>query len=604
MTLAQQLTSPDVSPVVLVCVEPKAKLEGMTLTSGKTYTYEKSWEYRPPVSVFEDGSELSEKTSITEVESTSGSWYWDGSKVYVHTTGDDAPSGYLIHLTSEYRFSGGRAGGDSWNSVRWLPRIIRDKAPVLKDSVPDIFSSQIFGQQISFSLANSDGFFDKISRAYYWENARVSVYWGIASGSWSDFQTGFIGFLQNPGWGKEEISFSAIDQRRLFTDESIPDAEFSSEDYPDLAADDEGKSIPVYFGPWSSVPCTLIDETASAWKYKICGHRIESITEVQIGGSATSITNYTTDLANGEFTLSVDPGDDPVTATIEGYHNGTKYVESGIEQALEIIKMSTLSSDLIDSSSFATAVAENPAKTRYAFTSRQNIATALASVVQDTFLRLDFNSSGQLQAETWNPQVPEDAPVLRENRDFVTEPSVSSRTGEIFQKVVVLYDENTDTEPKRIVAESQEAEILLQRTRTKELTTGLISSTDAAEAAGRFQFYSGSRNQRVNCQVGPRGMLFYLGQKIKVVFSRGSDLSGEWDEKTYEIIDIQKNLNDFTVSLILEDMKGLGTDIAFWTADSAVSWASSSEPERDNQGYWGDADGFADPENTRKKVML
>ncbi len=604
MSLAQLLTNSTVSPVALVCIEPKAKIEGMTLVSGKLYTYEKSWNYRPPVALYEDGEELTVKTSIADVESNSGSWYWDGSKVYVHTTGSDAPSGYLIHITSEYRFSAAQVGLDEWNGVRWFPRIARGKAPILKDSIPDIFSSTVFGQQISFTLLNSDGFFDNISRAYYWENSKVTVRWGLENLSWSDFQIGFIGFLQNPGWGKDEVSFSAIDQRRLFADEFIPNEEFSQEDYSDLSDEDEGESIPAYFGPWAKVPCTLIDETASTWKYKICGHRIESIEEVQIGGAATSISNYSTDLANGEFTLTVDPGSDVVTASIKGFHNSTKYVETGIEQALEVVKMSTLPGSLIDDTSFSNAAAENPAKTRYAFTSKVNIATALGQIVQDTFLILDFNSSGQLQAETWNPQVPEDAPILREDRDFISEPNVSSRTSEIFQKIVVLYDADTDTEAKRIVNESQEAEILLQRTRTKEINTGLISSADAAEASGRYLFYAGSRNQRLSCQVGPRGMQFSLGQKVKVVYSRGSDLSGELDEKTFEIIDIQKDLNDFLVTLTLEDMKGLGSDIAFWAPDTAVDWSSSSEPERDGQGYWGDADGFVDSEKTRKKVML
>ena len=87
-------------------------MSGWTLTASQTYTYEISfWNESITLAsdatkniikeiskVIEEGTELTERSSIAEVESNAGSYWQDDSvkKIYVHTVGSDCPSVHTV----------------------------------------------------------------------------------------------------------------------------------------------------------------------------------------------------------------------------------------------------------------------------------------------------------------------------------------------------------------------------------------------------------------------------------------------------------------------------------------------------------------------------
>ena len=69
-------------------------LNGWTPVSGASYTYQTNYSYQELPFVLEEEMTLKRKTSIEEVEATTGSYYFDASsnQVYIHKTDNSNPS--------------------------------------------------------------------------------------------------------------------------------------------------------------------------------------------------------------------------------------------------------------------------------------------------------------------------------------------------------------------------------------------------------------------------------------------------------------------------------------------------------------------------------
>lgn len=94
--------------------------ENWTKTSGQTNVYEKGGVGHVG-QVFENDTMYTVKTSVALVDATASTWYYDSNvdKVYIHTSGDDAPSGYTIEC------------GEDWDAYL---TIARDQAQQMIDA--------------------------------------------------------------------------------------------------------------------------------------------------------------------------------------------------------------------------------------------------------------------------------------------------------------------------------------------------------------------------------------------------------------------------------------------------------------------------------------
>ena len=111
-----------------------------------------------------------------------------------------------------------------------------------------------------------------------------------------------------------------------------------------------------------------------------------------------------------------------------------------------------------------------------------------------------------------------------------------------------------------------------------------------------------------------------IGDRIRVSYKRRSaDGNFEWaNSSPVEIYMIEKDYINNIITLETDDLKGIGSDVGFWTDDTAffssdlgsgamLVWDSSwSEAQKsyavEYAGYWTNDDGFADatdPESLR-----
>jgi hypothetical protein len=120
-----------------------------------------------PSSVHEDGDELVEKSSISEVNSTAGSWYYDPStkRLWIHCSDDGAPSSHIIISSVWARFS-------NWPYVysgRFYLPLLDEKSIGNIDFSTGFYNEggtrQTFGD---VRLLNVDGFFNYDFANYIW----------------------------------------------------------------------------------------------------------------------------------------------------------------------------------------------------------------------------------------------------------------------------------------------------------------------------------------------------------------------------------------------------------------------------------------------------
>lgn len=323
------IAKPESKKVYLAEVYPAQNLIDWDLTSGMTYTYEIPIVNLPQVSFLpqfeeltENGTALTEKTSIAEVEANAGSWFFDQSakKVYIHTTGGDDPDGrtdgiYNYTILAFFHLYFG-SEPKIFDNNYYYPRIAEGGLSDLSVSSRTIyFGTQTTGNG-SLNLQNEDKFFDQLLKRFVWSNRNIRVLLGGNDLEYLEYAEVFRGSIIDWSGGDKIITFNCKDYRCLLQ-KKLPQDVFTIDQYPALSSSDEGKEIPIAYGYLENCPCVKIG-TTNLGVYKITGHKIHKIIAVYNNGTACYISYITPDLDNGEFTiLSGWGGGTPGTVTVD-----------------------------------------------------------------------------------------------------------------------------------------------------------------------------------------------------------------------------------------------------------------------------------------------
>lgn len=162
----------------------------------------------------------------------------------------------------------------------------------------------------------NDGWWYKQIQDYLWYLREIRIRYGAKGSTWTEFEDVFTGLMRAPVVNDLIASISVIDNK-VFTYKMVPPTNFDVATYPNLEDNAEGRPIPIIYGEFSELVPTCIDITT--YKYKVACHALEDIPEVWSNGVLLTITtDYTVDLANGEFTLLADPGDAFITCSVKG----------------------------------------------------------------------------------------------------------------------------------------------------------------------------------------------------------------------------------------------------------------------------------------------
>lgn len=165
-------------------------------------------------SVLVDNVQLAEALTLLDCSDVEGTFYWDGSNLYIHIIGGDPPSIHIIGVGIVFGYS--RDGFTPVDSKVFYPgRII--SVPSISQARDPLYWGKLQYEGGSVQLNNGDGYFDLIGEDYnvYGNQARILL--GFEDLSLNDYVRLFTGFVETIDVEETGINLSFRDKRKQLT---------------------------------------------------------------------------------------------------------------------------------------------------------------------------------------------------------------------------------------------------------------------------------------------------------------------------------------------------------------------------------------------------
>jgi hypothetical protein len=296
----------------LVEVNPLMQLNGFTLTTAQTYTYECAFSERGADldAVEENGVALTKLTSIATVEAAAGSWWHDvnAGKVYVHISDGGNPIDFTLAGSFWLYFTNWKTKDEPaiFNDHDYLPL-------VASDGIPDITQEQqqytgdnfiITSGNISFinGKINGQHYFDRINAKYIWQNRKAKILAGGPGFTYAEYVVVNTGIINSKSISDQRFTIDLRDYRSGLH-RPLPIEKYSTDIFANLNSDADGQIRPFGFGVITNAVPYCIDTVNRVFEFH--NGRIKSVEQVTLNGTVlTFSTDYFIDYGLGHFTLA------------------------------------------------------------------------------------------------------------------------------------------------------------------------------------------------------------------------------------------------------------------------------------------------------------
>jgi len=559
--------------IYLFEVRPGISVESFSWTAtgaGSYYTQFKPSEYGEIVLVEEDGVALTKVNSVADCDVTTSSFFfdYDNERLYVHTSGDDAPdstdaSGDYKYCLIAYfwvcftnRQSLIRDGGrvvytpqDASHNVYYLPYLNVGALPSVQQSVGEYWLGQVTIDYGRIGFLNDSWWYKTLN--WLWNNAPAELKFGELGSSYSDFLTFFRGVVQNPEFSDEEVSFELRDERTSKF-RQIPIYKFWTSNYPNLEEGTEGRVIPIPFGEVKNITPVCIDTVNHV--YKISNYQIQSIDAVYRDGVLlTAGTDYTTDLVNAEFTLTFDPGDSTITCDVKGilcdYGLGT-YSENVADILYWVLtELNDIPASKIDMISFDDLKAARAQKLSHYLNYSISTWEFLRLLVATGVFHLIFTPSGEYKVARY---VAGSTGATELTQDYLMSLRVARRTHGVYRRVVVKYDPDPSTgEWKRVETSDAKAKYKFKAEETLTVETLLRDKEEAKSLASLYLQMVKTPGKLVELETNWK--LIDASPTGKIILSKELKDVKILENEVYRILEAEKHLATSSVSIIAQE---------------------------------------------------
>lgn len=626
--LTDALAYPNIERIFLAEITAGQHLTFWTLNSGSTYYAAAIYKV---TGVKENGVSLTEQSSIANVDANPGSFYYDAvaDRVYVQTTTSATPYNFTLQAVLQFYFSN---RGKIFNGNYYEPLL--SSAPNLSLRVQRRFTGigQIGGGNIA--LVNADGFFDAMTDLQ-WDAGKATVKFGVdrpgqTPMAYADYET--VGAWLTRSWRKKDNTFNlSVAEDKIEIKKKIPYTFYDRATYANIREDDVGKAIQIAYGVIKDAEPVLIDTTTN--KLKVAGHAIISFDGLRVKSATTDAwetkTFATTDIANGEFTISTGDWTDGQDIAVDFTgkpKTGTVVMDNASDIVKDILEtyLSTPAAK-IDAASFTESY--NRLDTGQVFESSdrrtrgrlgvyinapETVETTISAINMAVGSYLFAGPSGKFFYKVFEP-IPGEG-LTEFTTEEITSFSELTSNNEVISKVNVHYNrrhvrdwsESAVFEVKeRQYNHNQNAPVL------RDIEVLLTDTGDANQFAQTQINYEGRPERAYQITVPARiALTLTPGDFVRVIYARhGVD-------NAFEVLGVNHNLLADTTSLTLGDMHGIGDRSGFLIADAAVLpsrfsglagygagslvWNSGWDDQikewaRQNVGHWADDNGFAAP---------
>lgn len=296
--------------IYLVELNPSMVLQGWALSDGQTYTYEIAFDERGAVldAVYENGTALTELTSIAAVEAAAGSWWHDttNEKVYVHTSGEDTPNDYTVTGSFWLYFTTWTDKDDMtiFDSNLYLPLVT--SIPDISQEISPYYEGNFIISSGSISFLNAqivgENYWDDKIGKYIFLNRKAVLKAGGVGFDYDDFVTVNTGIMDSYTCNDKEFSVALRDLRDGIN-RALPVAKYTVDEFPRLDESAEGNPRAFGYGVITNAVPVCIDTTNRIFEFH--AGRIKSVEYVYQNGTAlTQGTHYYIDYQRGRIILS------------------------------------------------------------------------------------------------------------------------------------------------------------------------------------------------------------------------------------------------------------------------------------------------------------
>jgi len=301
------LRKPNLKPCILIEMNPKMVVDNFVNTSGNVYEITITERGIKIDEAWEDGTALTEQTSIATVEANAGSFWCDyfNRKLYIHPSGSDNPGLHLIEAGFWLYGTNYQNGEITFNDNNYLNLFKIKSIPDVTQEIKPLFAGSFSIGSGTIKLINPkiDGehYFDKRYKRYIWRNRKIIILLGDLDESYSNFSTIFTALMNKVVCDDSNFKIFLRDMRKDMNKEFVLNT-YEVADFPDLEEDFEGGPIFRLWGQKTKVVPIPIDWTNK--KFKFNDGRSNQVAELRVNDTAlTEDSDYYVDLQRSIITF-------------------------------------------------------------------------------------------------------------------------------------------------------------------------------------------------------------------------------------------------------------------------------------------------------------
>lgn len=608
-TFADLLTAVRSKKIFLIEIEPSERITGWSVYTGDIY--QATIDVVDIITVDEDGSALTEVTSLGDI--SAGKWYHGKDTIYLQPTSGTAYSKVIVLNYKLYY-----ATEDIIINSTYYEGIV-DKIPVIKQEKKEIFWGLSVVSSGNITLINSGGKFDNIYKKYAWNNKPITIILGGEDLPYSEYNAVFTGLITSKIFTTKAFTIK-YESKENDLQTTIPTNTFGTTEYPNLDPEDDGKVKPLVYGTVIKIPvmCTTrtLGSATSLHSFKILDTSLcslDSITQVYVND--LSVTHQSADVPDASFKLPTSiysPGDSVTVSAIADVSNPIEQVKDIASNVLSIpynsnrYNTATVSKAVTDAEIFPTGLFVGIPK---------NFLEVIGDLMKSCMGFFDTDNAGLYTINIWSIEIEDDLT----NIDFTDIKAGSFKATALKQEIrkVVRIGWRKNWEKDTYAykqATSDTTEKIYGIKKTKTIPTLLSTVAGVNVLLGRLSLIFETETNRMSFATKVQLAGKNIGDRIQLSFKRREEDSNlEWlDTLAVEINKIVKNFVGNIITVEVDDLKGIGSNVGRWTEDNPTfpsylgggdvsawdsSWSTAQKNyARDHWGFWCDDDGFA--ENT------
>lgn len=552
--------------VVLAEINPRMEVTGFSLTSGETYCYEIVIAERGVeiTEVFENGTAYTEEDSQADVETYPSTWYFDSAtrKLYVHTSGGNAPSNYQIDAGFWLCFTNWRDethpmvfGGNNY-----LPFLTRSRVPDISQQVHPFFEHSLSVSSGTIGLNNvkmgTTYFFDKLWRRYKWENRKVVLKAGGPDFAYADYKTVYTGVVKSKKISDECFELGLTDLRESAW-RDVPISEFWATEYVNLDENASGRKKPFSYGSVVGAIAVCVDTVNK--KHMFHDGRIHAVSNVYVNDVAVTIgTNCFIDYQRGvvefaeAYTIETT---DVVTVDFEGIPEtyGTEPIEDAGEVFLDfLIRFLGMTVDDVDTDSVYYVKKVSATTLCVPLDGVTSSNEVIKSIEQSVFAFSRQDGEGRIGLVLAETTAPSWAKRIRDYQ--IVGPELTNDPASLYKSVKVHYLENKVTKAWSVVTRTKPSiDFSYGVTDDLKVYTYSVSEADATEVADAFLPLFDK--DPLEIRVKGLGLLGALaGDVVYVSRDRYYNADGTLSEKKMRIMKVAYRFSSNETQLTLQEV--------------------------------------------------